>query len=68
MIANSNRWLYGKIRSLLTNCRRSVKRRALAAGLSPPNHKRVYRVMKAHGLLLDAGGAERRHDGRIAGG
>jgi putative transposase len=42
-----------------------LKRRALATG---PNHKRVYRVMKAHGLVLDrhAGGAERRHDGRIA--
>jgi putative transposase len=36
--------------------------------LKPPNHKRVYRVMKVHGLLLDrhAGGVERRHDGRIA--
>ena len=45
-----------------------LKRQALAAGLKPPNHKRVYRVMKVHGLLLDrhAGGAERRHDGRIA--
>jgi hypothetical protein len=41
---------------------------ALAAALKPPNHERVYRVMKVHGLLLDrhAGGAERRHDGRIA--
>ena len=41
---------------------------AVAAGLKPPNHKRVYRVMKVHGLLLDrhAGGFERRHDGRIA--
>ena len=40
----------------------------LSAGLKPPNHKRVYRVMKVHGLLLDryAGGVERRHDGRIA--
>jgi hypothetical protein len=30
--------------------------------------RRVYRVMKVHGLLLDrhAGGVERRHDGRIA--
>jgi putative transposase len=30
--------------------------------------KRVYRVMKVHGVLLDrhAGGVERRHDGRIA--
>ena len=45
-----------------------LKRQALAAGLKPPNHKRVYRVMKVHGLLLDrhAGGTERRHDGRIA--
>ena len=45
-----------------------LKRQALAAGLKPPNHKRVYRVMKVHGLLLDrhAGGVERRHDGRIA--
>jgi putative transposase len=45
-----------------------LKRRALAAGLKPPNHKRVYRVMKVHGLLLDrhVGGVERRHDGRIA--
>src|SRR5262249_11751306 len=42
-----------------------LKRQALAAGLKPPNHKRVYRVMKVHGLLLDrhAGGVERRHDG-----
>src|SRR6516225_3097436 len=45
-----------------------LKRQALAAGLKPPNHKPVYRVMKVHGLLLDrhAGGVERRHDGRIA--
>ena len=45
-----------------------LKRQALAAGLKPPNHKRVYRVMKVHDLLLDrhAGGVERRHDGRIA--
>ena len=45
-----------------------LKRQVLAAGLKPPNHKRVYRVMKVRGLLLDrhAGGVERRHDGRIA--
>jgi putative transposase len=45
-----------------------LKRQALAAGLKPPNHKRVYRVMKVHDLLLDshAGGVERRHDRRIA--
>ena len=29
-----------------------LKRRALATGRKPPNHKRVYRVMKAHGLVL----------------
>jgi len=36
---------------------------------APVNVKRVYRIMKAHGLLLDrhaGGGEERRHDGRIA--
>ena len=45
-----------------------LKRQALAGGSSPPNHKRVYRVMKLHGLLLDrhAGGVERRHDGRVS--
>ena len=45
-----------------------LRRKALAEGRQPPNHKRVYRVMKEHGLLLQrhAGGSERRHDGRIA--
>jgi len=45
-----------------------LKRRAMAERRQPPNHKRVYRVMKVHGLLLDrhCDGAERRHDGRIA--
>lgn len=45
-----------------------LRRRALAEGRQPPNHKRVYRVMKEHSLLLQrhAGGAERRHDGKIA--
>jgi len=46
-----------------------LKRQALAEGRPPPNHKRVYRVMKAHGLLLQrhSGRIEaRRHDGRIA--
>ena len=47
----------------------ALARRAHEQGQAPPNHKRIYRVMKAHGLLLQrhAGGAEtRRHDGRIA--
>jgi putative transposase len=45
-----------------------LRRRALAEGRPPPNHKRVYRVMREHGLLLQrhAGGVEQRHDGRIA--
>jgi putative transposase len=45
-----------------------LHRKALAEGHQPPNHKRVYRVMKEHGLLLQrhAGGVERRHDGKIA--
>jgi len=45
-----------------------LKRQALTGGSKPPNHKRVYRVMKLHGLLLGrhAGGLERRHHGRIA--
>jgi putative transposase len=46
-----------------------LRRAALREGRQPANHKRVYRVMKAQGLLLQrhAGGAdERRHDGVIA--
>ena len=45
-----------------------LRRRALTEGRQPPNHKRVYGAMKRHSLLLQrhAGGAERRHDGRIA--
>ena len=46
-----------------------LRRRAKADGLPPPNHKRVYRVMREHGLLLErhSGCAEdRRHDGRVA--
>ena len=44
-------------------------RQAREPGQAPPNHQRVYPVMKAHDLLLQrhAGGAEqRRHDGRVA--
>jgi len=45
-----------------------LRRSAEAEGHPAPNHKRVYRVMRVHGLLLErhAGGIERRHDGRIA--
>src|ERR1700758_1387651 len=45
-----------------------LRRRALAEGQASVNRKRVYRVMKVHGLLLQrhVGGVERRHDGKIA--
>jgi len=46
-----------------------LRREAVMQGHPPVNAKRVYRVMKAHGMLLQrhAGGAqERRHDGKIA--
>lgn len=46
-----------------------LRRQTAARGHAPANRKRVYRVMRAHGLLLQrhAGGrGERRHDGRIA--
>ena len=61
VIANLPTYGYRRVHALL-------RRRALAEGRPPPNHKRVYRVMKEHGLLLQrhAGGSERRHDGRIA--
>src|SRR5262249_45480330 len=44
-----------------------LKRQALAAGLKPSNHKRGYRGVKVHGLLLGrhAGGVGRRPCGRI---
>ena len=47
----------------------TLRRQARAEGRVPANRKRVYRVMKVHGLLLQrhAGGVEdRRHDGKIA--
>ena len=45
-----------------------LRRAAREGGPSAPNHKRVWRVMRAHDLLLQrhAGGEARRHDGRIA--
>ena len=61
VIADLPTYGYRRVHALL-------RRRALAEGRPPPNHKRVYRVMREHSLLLQrhAGGAERRHDGRIA--
>jgi putative transposase len=46
-----------------------LRRQREATGAPAINVKRVYRVMKAHGLLLQrhsGAGIERRHDGRIA--
>lgn len=46
-----------------------IRRLHREQGLAPVNVKRVYRVMKANGLLLQrhsGGGEERRHDGRVA--
>lgn len=45
-----------------------LRRQAEEEGRPPSNHKWVWRIMKAHGLLLarHAGGAERRHDGHVA--
>ena len=53
---------YRRIPALLRSQRREQ-------GGAPVNVKRVYRIMKAYGLLLDrhaGAGEERRHDGRIA--
>jgi putative transposase len=47
----------------------ALMNRELAADRAPPaNHKRIYRLMKAHGLLLGRHGGERlgrRHDGKV---
>jgi len=46
-----------------------LRRQAEIDGRKAPNPKRVYRVMKVHGLLLQrhsGRGEERRHDGKVA--
>jgi len=46
-----------------------IRRRRRQQGGAAVNVKRVYRIMKAHGLLLErhsGNGEERRHDGRVA--
>lgn len=46
-----------------------LRRKARAEGRIPANRKRIYRIMKEHGLLLRrhaVGAEERRHDGRVA--
>ena len=62
LIAELPTYGYRLVHALL---RRQAEKNARAA----PNVKRVYRVMKVHGLLLQRGGErreERRHDGRVA--
>jgi putative transposase len=62
LIAGQPTYGYRRIHALLRRQRRED-------GSAPVNVKRVYRVMKAHGLLLQrhtGDGVERRHDGRVA--
>lgn len=62
LIAGQPTYGYRRIHALLRRQRREQ-------GGAPVNVKRVYRVMKVHGLLLNrhtAAGEERRHDGRVA--
>lgn len=62
LIADLPTYGYRRVHALL-------RRQAERDGRPAPNAKRVYRVMKAHGLLLQrhAGGAEtRRHEGKVA--
>jgi putative transposase len=45
-----------------------LKRDLAAEGLAPANHKRVYRLMKLHGLLLEKHSGQRpgrSHDGKV---
>jgi putative transposase len=61
VVAEPPTYGYRRVRAIL-------HRRAEAEGRAPPDHKRVWRVMEAHGLPLarHAGGVDRRHDGRVA--
>jgi putative transposase len=62
LIAGQPTYGYRRIHALLRRQRREH-------GGVAVNAKRVYRVMKAHGLLLErhtGNGEERRHDGRVA--
>jgi putative transposase len=62
LIAGQPTYGYRRIHALLRRQRREQ-------GGAAVNVKRVYRVMKAHGLLLErhtGNGEEQRHDGRIA--
>jgi len=62
LIADLPTYGYRRVHALL-------RRHAEATGCAAPNSKRVYRVMKQHGLLLQRAGTrneQRRHDGRVA--
>jgi putative transposase len=62
LIADLPTYGYRRVHALL-------RRQAEQEGRPAPNVKRVYRVMKVHGLLLQrhAGGADaRRHEGKVA--
>jgi putative transposase len=62
VIAGQPTYGYRRVHALIRHDRRE-------GGGAAVNVKRVYRIMKAHGLLLErhtAGGVERRHDGRVA--
>jgi putative transposase len=62
VIAETPTYGYRRVHAMIRRAREDE-------GRPPVNVKRVYRVMKAHGLLLQrhAGvGQERRHDGRVA--
>ncbi len=62
LVADLPTYGYRRVHALL-------RRQAQQTGRAAPNPKRVYRVMKVHGLLLQphsGKGEERRHDGRVA--
>jgi putative transposase len=62
LVANLPTYGYRRVHALL-------RRQAQQIGRAAPNPKRVYRVMRVHGLLLQphsGKGEERRHDGRVA--
>ncbi len=62
LVAEMPTYGYRRVHALL-------RRQAEKTGRAAPNPKRVYRVMKVHGLLLQrhsGRGEERRHDGRVA--
>lgn len=62
LVADLPTYGYRRVHALL-------RHQAEKTGRAAPNSKRVYRVMKVHGLLLQRGREpreERRHDGRVA--